>query len=155
MRFRRRHGGSSMRVVVALLAACVLAATPARASAATLTAGPSGADSATYRASAQPTYFPETGFAIEDPRFLEYFNQRGRVPTFGFPISRTFQFLRLPTQFFQRVVLQLGADGKEQPNDELDAWLNTWLETYRQGSTELDKRVREYYWQPRPTGCLP
>src|SRR5262249_10954136 len=33
-------------------------------------------------------YFPESGFSIRDDAFWEYFNARGGVRTFGFPISR-------------------------------------------------------------------
>lgn len=70
-----------------------------------------------------PLYFPETGFAIEEPAFVEYFARRGRVPTFGFPISRTIRFQGLPTQFFQRIVLQLTPDGSVRPLNLLDPGL--------------------------------
>src|SRR5262245_52435072 len=60
-------------------------------------------------------YFPETGFAVEEPKFVEYFIRRGRVPTFGFPISRSIHFQGLPTQFFQRIVIQLTPDGSVRP----------------------------------------
>ncbi len=51
-------------------------------------------------------YFPETGFAIQNDAFWDYFSHRGGVRALGFPISRTFTFLGYPTQFFQRIVLQ-------------------------------------------------
>ncbi|MGE5618423.1 MAG: hypothetical protein ACM3US_04110 [Sphingomonadaceae bacterium] len=51
-------------------------------------------------------YFQETGFAIDNDAFWDYFTHRGGVRTLGYPISRTFQFQGYPTQFFQRLVLQ-------------------------------------------------
>jgi hypothetical protein len=68
-------------------------------------------------------YFPETGFAVEEPKFVEYFIRRGRVPTFGFPISRSIRFQGLPTQFFQRIVIQLSPDGSVRPLNLLDPGL--------------------------------
>jgi hypothetical protein len=68
-------------------------------------------------------YFPETGFTIDEPRFVDYFNRRGGVATFGFPISRTIRFQGVPTQFFQRIVIQLWADGAVQPLNLLDPGL--------------------------------
>ena len=65
-------------------------------------------------------YFAETGFGIDEPMFAEFFAQRGQVKTFGYPISRTFSFLGRPTQFFQRIVLQLGPDGAVRPMNLLD-----------------------------------
>ena len=74
-------------------------------------------------ASRAALYFPETGFAVEEPKFVEYFVRRGRVPTFGFPISRSIRFQGLPTQFFQRIVIQLGPDGSVRPLNLLDPGL--------------------------------
>jgi hypothetical protein len=70
-----------------------------------------------------PLYFPETGFAVEEPKFVEYFARRGQVPTFGFPISRTVRFQGLPTQFFQRIVIQLTPDGMVRALNLLDPGL--------------------------------
>lgn len=68
-------------------------------------------------------YFPETGFVVDEPRFVDYFNRRGGVATFGFPISRTIRFQGVPTQFFQRIVIQLWPDGAVQPLNLLDPGL--------------------------------
>jgi hypothetical protein len=68
-------------------------------------------------------YFPETGFVVDEPRFVDYFNRRGGVVTFGFPISRTIRFQGVPTQFFQRIVIQLWPDGAVQPLNLLDPGL--------------------------------
>lgn len=73
--------------------------------------------------SVAPLYFPETGFAVEDPRIIEYFNRRGQVPTFGFPISRLVVFQGIPTQFFQRIVIQVWPDGLVRPLNLLDPGL--------------------------------
>ncbi len=62
------------------------------------------------KASASPAhperYFQETGFAVDNDAFWDYFTHRGGIRTLGYPISRTFQFQGYPTQFFQRLVLQ-------------------------------------------------
>lgn len=51
-------------------------------------------------------YFSETGFRIDNDNIWNYFNARGRVPVFGFPVSRTFQLLGCQVQMFQRQVAQ-------------------------------------------------
>jgi hypothetical protein len=51
-------------------------------------------------------YFFETTFRVDHDPFWEYFNARGGVDTFGFPVSRTFGFLGCTTQIFQRQLLQ-------------------------------------------------
>ncbi len=60
---------------------------------------------------ADPQAFAETGFRVDD-RFWDYFQRRGGVPTFGYPVSQAFPFLGCTTQFFQRLILQeCGANG--------------------------------------------
>ncbi|MCC6179154.1 MAG: hypothetical protein IT305_27920 [Chloroflexi bacterium] len=56
-------------------------------------------------------YFSDTGFRIDDDQIWDYFTKRGRTRTFGLPISRTFEFMGAPTQFFQRQVVQAGRGG--------------------------------------------
>lgn len=68
-----------------------------------------------------PGYFRQTGFAITQAQFLNYFERRGGVPTFGYPVSRTVRFLGYPTQFFQRQVMQLWPDGSVHLLNLLDA----------------------------------
>jgi hypothetical protein len=65
-------------------------------------------------------YFPESGFSIRNDAFWEYFNARGGVRTFGFPISREFQFLGFPVLFFQRQIMQRWADGSVHTMNLLD-----------------------------------
>jgi hypothetical protein len=65
----------------------------------------------TASAQADPRYFADTGFRIDDDKIWDYFNKRGGQRTFGLPTSRTFPFLGAPTQFFQRHVLQVGSSG--------------------------------------------
>ena len=68
-------------------------------------------------------YFPQTGFRVDDDRIWNYFSHRGELDTFGYPISNTFQFMGLPTQFFQRQVVQVGPDGSPHPLNLLDPGL--------------------------------
>jgi hypothetical protein len=51
-------------------------------------------------------YFAETGFRVDDDSIWSYFVARGRVPVFGFPVSRTFILLGCSVQIFQRQVAQ-------------------------------------------------
>jgi hypothetical protein len=50
--------------------------------------------------------FPQTGFRIDRDAFWTYFQSRGGVATFGYPVSQSFLFLGCQAQFFQREVLQ-------------------------------------------------
>src|SRR4051794_8360405 len=61
-------------------------------------------------------YFAETGFRIANGKFWEFFQGRGGKETFGFPTSREMTFKGFTVQFFQRGVMQLGANGVETLN---------------------------------------
>ncbi len=60
---------------------------------------------------AAATPFPQTGYSITNDKILDYFNHRGGVRVFGYPISRDFDFMGTRVQFFQRAVLQIQPDG--------------------------------------------
>jgi hypothetical protein len=70
----------------------------------------------TVSAQQDARYFSETGFRIDNERIWDFFTKRGGKRTFGLPTSRTFQFLGLPTQFFQRHVLQVTNNGVQTLN---------------------------------------
>jgi hypothetical protein len=55
-------------------------------------------------------YYPITGFAVKGA-FLNYFQHRGGLRTFGYPISRPFTLQGSQVQLFQRRALQLEPDG--------------------------------------------
>jgi hypothetical protein len=63
-----------------------------------------------------------THFAIEGT-FQNYFDRRGGVETFGYPVSRLFLFQGFPTQVFQRSVLQRWPDGSVHLLNLLDPGL--------------------------------
>jgi hypothetical protein len=52
-------------------------------------------------------YFEETRFRVDNDSVWDYFQERGRLETFGFPVSRTFSLLGCPVQVFQRQVVQI------------------------------------------------
>jgi N-acetylmuramoyl-L-alanine amidase len=58
-----------------------------------------------------PRYFAQTRYAITEDRFWDYFQKRGGLNTFGYPVSNTFALLGLKTQIFQRQIMQLQPDG--------------------------------------------
>lgn len=58
-----------------------------------------------------PRFFSQTGLHIDDERFWDFFQHRGGVRTFGYPLSTPFQLLGARVQVFQRHVLQLRPDG--------------------------------------------
>lgn len=53
-------------------------------------------------------YFPQTGYRVDNDLLWHYFQARGGVTTFGYPVSRAFPFLGFWTQIFQRQILQIG-----------------------------------------------
>lgn len=61
--------------------------------------------------SATGRFYPQTGFSIDNPQFLNYFDHRGGLKAFGYPVSRQFTFRGFPVQVFQRAVMQLFPDG--------------------------------------------
>lgn len=73
-----------------------------------VSAGPA---QASQQLAADARYFAETGFHISNDKFWDYFNKRGGLRTFGYPVSREFTLLGTQVQFFQRRVLQLQPDG--------------------------------------------
>lgn len=68
-------------------------------------------------------YFRQTGYAIVDPRFVDFFEKRGGLRTFGYPVSREFILLGFPVQIFQRAVMQRYPDGHVQLLNLLDTGL--------------------------------
>jgi polysaccharide biosynthesis protein PslG len=65
---------------------------------------------------ADPRYFSETGFRIADDQIWDYFQKRGGINQFGFPVSRKFQFMGSQVQFFQRRIVQIQSGGIGQIN---------------------------------------
>jgi hypothetical protein len=51
-------------------------------------------------------YYAQTGFRVDD-QAVSFFQSRGAVDTFGYPISRLFTFLGCPVQMYQRLIIQL------------------------------------------------
>ena len=72
---------------------------------------------------ADPRFFAQTGFRIDSDAFWNFFQQRGSVRTFGYPVSRTFTLDGFQVQIFQREIMQLQPDGGVQTLNLLDAGL--------------------------------
>lgn len=105
---------------VAIIALVVLQVCPSTAEAG-VEQGPidipaSGPDPTT----ADPRFFPETSFRIDNDKFLDFFQKRGGVRTFGYPVSRQFTLLGTTVQFFQRRVMQIQPDGSVDLLNVLD-----------------------------------
>ena len=66
-------------------------------------------------------YFAQTGYRIDNEHIWNYFQARGGVDTFGFPVSRAFQHQGIWTQIFQRHVISVQADTR--PMNLLDPGL--------------------------------
>ena len=73
--------------------------------------------------SQDPWFFGETGFRIANDRFWDYFNRRGGLRTFGYPISKEFLLFGFRVQFFQRLIMQLMPDGSVATMNLLDEGL--------------------------------
>src|SRR5579859_7911094 len=67
-----------------------------------------------------PGFFPATGYRIGSPEILSYFEHRGGVRTFGYPVSNEFPLLGQRVQLFQRQLLELAADGTVSTASILD-----------------------------------
>src|SRR5690242_5228823 len=67
--------------------------------------------------------FPQTNFRIDNDAFWNFFQGRGGVPTFGFPVSRQFRLDGFQVQIFQRNIMQLQPDGGVQTLNLLDPGL--------------------------------
>jgi hypothetical protein len=114
------HGGGNVSNMVGVPAAAPPACT-ASGSPSTITDQP-------FQPVSQPVihdeqYFPATGFRIDDPVIWDYFNRRGGINTFGFPVSRTFLFQGFIVQFFQRRIVQLAPNGQARLLNVLDPGL--------------------------------
>jgi len=66
-----------------------------------------------------PTFFPATGYRISSPAILDYFQHRGGVRSFGYPVSNEFPLLGKRVQLFQRQMLEIEADGSVMPGNIL------------------------------------
>jgi hypothetical protein len=67
-----------------------------------------------------PAFFAATGYRIGSPTALSYFQHRGGVRTFGYPVSNEFPLLGKRVQIFQRQMLEIGQDGTVTPATILD-----------------------------------
>jgi hypothetical protein len=102
-----RGRASAKRLPVLFMAATLLLATLASPVASFAQTDPLASSAQT-----DPRMFAETGYRLDRDSFYDYFAQRGGVATFGYPVSRDFQFQGCTSQFFQRLVLQqCGAQG--------------------------------------------
>jgi hypothetical protein len=52
-------------------------------------------------------YFPQTNYSVDDDQIWDYFQSRGAVNTFGYPVSELFEYEGFMVQIFQRHVLQV------------------------------------------------
>jgi N-acetylmuramoyl-L-alanine amidase len=68
-------------------------------------------------------YFSQTGYRIGEDGFWKYFQARGGVRSFGYPVSNLFQLYGMKVQIFQRQILQLRPDGGVQTMNILDEGL--------------------------------
>jgi polysaccharide biosynthesis protein PslG len=102
------HSRSVARVArVLAVAALVLSAHAPGASAQTL----------------DPRFFAQTSFRVDNDAFWDFFQHRGGVRTFGYPVSRTFKLDGFQVQIFQREVMQLWPDASVHTLNLLDAGL--------------------------------
>jgi hypothetical protein len=94
--------------------------TPTATPTATPTPTPTPVAQAVPPVSHDGRYFVETRFRIDNDAIWGYFQARGGVDVFGFPVSRTFSFLGCTTQILQRQVAQVCIDGQPRLVNLLD-----------------------------------
>jgi hypothetical protein len=88
-------------------------------------------------------YFPESGYAIRDNAFWDFFQGYGGIRTFGYPISRQFQFLGFPVQFFQRQIMQKWADGSVHTLNLLDPELMPYTRINGSVFPDVDQALKD------------
>jgi hypothetical protein len=107
--------------VVTATATSVATATGVPAATATPQPGPTSTPQPAPAMPHDERYFTETGYRIDNDAIWSYFQARGRIDTFGFPVSRTFTFLGCTAQIFQRQIAQVcGAGANAQLMNMLD-----------------------------------
>jgi hypothetical protein len=106
-----QRGSLALRVLTLIATLTMLFANVAPA----LAAVPAGPAQAT-----DPRFFPQTGYRIDNDQFWDYFQKRGGINNFGYPVSRTFTFLGKTVQFFQRRILEIEPDGSVGQMNILD-----------------------------------
>lgn len=83
-------------------------------------AAPANSVEQSTAAATDARYFPQTKYRIDNDKFWDYFQKRGGVNNFGYPVSRTFTFEGKTVQFFQRRVLEIEPDGSVGQMNILD-----------------------------------
>jgi N-acetylmuramoyl-L-alanine amidase len=78
-------------------------------------------------------YFAQTGYRVAEDAFWKYFNNRGGLRTFGYPVSNEFVLFGMKVQVFQRQIMQLRPDGGVQMMNILDDGIMPY--THMNGST--------------------
>ena len=68
-------------------------------------------------------YFSQTGYRVSLDAFWDFFQKRGGVRTFGYPVSWEFPMMGFQVQFFQRAIMQLMPDGSVAVMNLLDEGL--------------------------------
>src|SRR5260370_37632015 len=118
-----------MRMTPVAAAVLVLSTLGAATPASSQTTGPTTTPTATptstptTTSTSDPRFFLQTGFRIDTDAFWNFFQQRGTVRTFGYPVSRTFTLDGFQVQIFQREIMQLRPDGSVQTLNLLDPGL--------------------------------
>jgi hypothetical protein len=80
--------------------------TPTPAATGTATAAPTATAQPAPPLTHDAQYYAQTRFRVDD-QVVSFFQTRGQVDTFGYPISRLFTFLGCPVQMFQRLIIQM------------------------------------------------
>src|SRR5690348_6254810 len=100
---RSNQGPLSSALAITLILAAIL--------------GPSSLATAqqTTNPAQDPAFFPATGYRINSPSVLDFFQRHGGVRTFGYPVSSEFPLLGQRVQIFQRGVLQVDSADTVEP----------------------------------------
>ncbi|MDQ6669308.1 MAG: hypothetical protein M3069_00825 [Chloroflexota bacterium] len=67
---------------------------------------PSAAPAQTATSAGDPRFFEATQFRVDRDAFWDFFQKRGGLRTFGYPVSREFLFYGCSVQLFQRAAMQ-------------------------------------------------
>jgi YVTN family beta-propeller protein len=113
-------GGQSSNVAINLTTNLVYVTTPSNNTVTVVSDSPGGPTAGMVR---DDRYFSQTSFRADDDTIWDYFNRRGGIATFGYPVSRTFLFQGFLIQMFQRRIVQLDSNGNARLLNLLDPGL--------------------------------
>ena len=88
-------------------------------------------------------YFPQTGFRVNLNPIWDFFQKRGGVRAFGYPISWEMPFMGFKVQMFQRAILQVTPSGSVVAMNLMDDGLMPYTQLNGSSFPRVEKVLKE------------